>query len=233
MFFGSILTDCCMLKAPVLIKAPHTFGFSFPVLAMRTTRASPLLTFLVLSCLSVSFVLPRLPPRLILSKSSDLRNLSRRARGGEESGKLAVGDAVSALCPDDDQWYPGAIDKINEDGTYSVKWEDPDGGPESHDVTLDGIKKIVIFKDYKVGERVEAVFPDDGYWYPGEVTKVGDGTFTVKWEDPDGGPEESEVDAKDMKYPPIPFAKLEVGQKYQGSDQGMKGIRHVNVLRLL
>ena len=30
-----------------------------------------------------------------------------------------------------------------------------------------------------------------------EVTKVGDGSFTVKWEDPDGGPEESEVDPKD------------------------------------
>ena len=29
-----------------------------------------------------------------------------------------------------------------------------------------------------------------------EVTKIGDGKFTVKWEDPDGGPEESEVDPK-------------------------------------
>eukprot|EP00913_Durusdinium_trenchii_P000129 g117.t1 len=141
----------------------------------------------------------------------------RRARGGEESGNLAVGDTVSALCPDDDQWYPGAIDKINDDGTFSVKWDDPDGGPETHDVGADGIKKIVIFKDYKVGERVEAVFPDDGYWYPGEVTKVGDGTFTVKWDDPDGGPEESELEAKDVKYPPIPYGKLEVGQKYTGT----------------
>lgn len=32
-----------------------------------------------------------------------------------------------------------------------------------------------------------------------EVTKVADGTFTVKWEDPDGGPEESEVDPKDIR----------------------------------
>jgi len=32
-----------------------------------------------------------------------------------------------------------------------------------------------------------------------EVTKVGDGTFTVKWEDPDGGPEESEVEAKELE----------------------------------
>ena len=35
--------------------------------------------------------------------------------------------------------------------------------------------------------------------FPEEVTKVADGTFTVKWEDPDGGPEESEVDPKDIR----------------------------------
>eukprot|EP00434_Breviolum_minutum_P019944 symbB.v1.2.017597.t1/scaffold1362.1/size123397/4 len=147
-----------------------------------------------------------------------LSRVVTRARGGEEdSEKLAVGDVVSAICPDDSQWYPGTIEKINDDSTFCVKWDDPEGGPETHDVPADGIKKIVIYKDYKVGETVEAVFPEDGYWYPGEVTKVGDGTFTVKWEDPDGGPEESEVEAKDMKYPPIPFAKLEVGQKYTGT----------------
>lgn len=202
-------------KVPFLIKEGH-LRFHISSFAMRAARASPLLTLLVLSFLSVSFVVPRLPPRPISSQLSGFRDLSRRARGGEESGNLAVGDTVSALCPDDDQWYPGAIDKINDDGTFSVKWDDPDGGPETHDVGADGIKKIVIFKDYKVGERVEAVFPDDGYWYPGEVTKVGDGTFTVKWDDPDGGPEESELEAKEIKYPPIPFEQLEVGQKYTG-----------------
>ncbi|CAK9105915.1 unnamed protein product [Durusdinium trenchii] len=143
-------------------------------------------------------------------------SLIRRARGGEGDA-LAVGDTVSALCPDDSQWYPGAIEKINDDGTFSVKWDDPDGGPETHDIEVADIQKIVIFKDYKVGERVEAIFPDDGYWYPAEVTKVGDGRFTVKWDDPDGGPEESEVDAKEMKYPPIPYGDIEIGKKYDGT----------------
>ncbi|CAK9044484.1 30S ribosomal protein S1 [Durusdinium trenchii] len=152
-------------------------------------------------------------------------SLIRRARGGEGD---ALADTVSALCPDDSQWYPGAIEKINDDGTFSVKWDDPDGGPETHDIEVADIQKIVIFKDYKVGERVEAIFPDDGYWYPAdreegrspEVTKVGDGRFTVKWDDPDGGPEESEVDAKDreMKYPPIPYGDIEIGKmKYDGT----------------
>lgn len=48
-------------------------------------------------------------------------------------------DTVSALCPDDSQWYPGAIEKINDDGTFSVKWDDPDGGPETHDIEVAGV----------------------------------------------------------------------------------------------
>ena len=68
-----------------------------------------------------------------------------------------------------------------------------------------------------MGEAIEAVFPDDSYWYPAEVIKANeDGTFAVKWEDPDGGPEQSDVQPKDMKYPPIPWEKLEVGQKRLG-----------------
>ena len=187
------------------------------------SRASTLSILLLLALSytlsSVTFVSLSVPVRPPLKlQGQRLSKVVTRARGGEEdSEKLAVGDVVSAICPDDSQWYPGTIEKINDDSTFCVKWDDPEGGPETHDVPADGIKKIVIYKDYKVGETVEAVFPEDGYWYPGEVTKVGDGTFTVKWEDPDGGPEESEVEAKDMKYPPIPFAKLEVGQKYTGT----------------
>eukprot|EP00435_Cladocopium_sp_Y103_P023041 s1784_g5.t1 len=204
-------------------------------MALRASKRSagllPVLLLVALSyAFSTSFVSLSTAPRRPSPAKSQVQGRERsrvltHARGGEENGeKLGVGDVVSALCPDDDQWYPGTIEKINDDSTFCVKWDDPEGGPETHDVPLDGtlagtagIRKIVIFKDYKVGEKVEAVFPDDGYWYPGEVTKIGDGKFTVKWEDPDGGPEESEVDPKDMKYPPIPFDQLVVGQKYQGT----------------
>ena len=142
------------------------------------------------------------------------RDVRLWARGGEDEA-VAVGDPVEGLYPDDEQWYPGVVDKVNDDGTYTVKWDDADGGPESHNLAAESVKKIIIYKDYKVGEAVEAVFPDDGLWYTGEVTKLNDdGTFTVKWDDPDGGPESSEVQPQDMKYPPIPFEQLEVGQKY-------------------
>eukprot|EP00930_Biecheleria_cincta_P068834 TRINITY_DN56660_c0_g1_i1.p1 TRINITY_DN56660_c0_g1~~TRINITY_DN56660_c0_g1_i1.p1 ORF type:complete len:467 (-),score=88.57 TRINITY_DN56660_c0_g1_i1:47-1447(-) len=143
--------------------------------------------------------------------------LALAARGGETEEGFAVGDWVKARCPDDDQWYPGTIDKTHGDGTFSVKWDSPDGGPETHDIAANAITKIIIFKDYKVGQKVEAIFPDDGNYYPGEVTEINEGTFTVKWDDPDGGPETSELQPAAMKYPPIPFEDLEVGQKYTGT----------------
>eukprot|EP00435_Cladocopium_sp_Y103_P021449 s3910_g5.t1 len=212
---------CFVLNMARSSRSSRSTGWLLPVL---------LLAALTYVFSSLSFAPLSAGPRLHSARGTQgllgLRSrVISRARGGEESEKLAVGetqrDVVSALCPDDSQWYPGTIEKINDDSTYCVKWDDPEGGPETHDATrpgsglfwpgemevpldgplaLRGIRKIVIFKDYKVGEQVEAVFPDDGYWYPGDVTKVGDGTFTVKWEDPDGGPEESEV-----------------GQKYQGT----------------
>lgn len=134
-----------------------------------------------------------------------------------------VGDDVLAYPPEDGSMYAGTVAKVNADGTFQVKWDDPDGGDETHDLQPDSMKKIVIFKDYKVGDIVDAKFPDDGNMYPAEVIKVNaDGTFQVKWEDPDGGPEDSPVTPKEMKYPPIPFEKLEVGEKYKGT---VKSIR--------
>jgi predicted RNA-binding protein with RPS1 domain len=143
--------------------------------------------------------------------------IARASRGGEDETYKA-GDRVQAVCADDEEWYPATVEKANADGTFSVKWDDPDGGPELSDVKTDVMKMIIIYKDYKVDEEVEAVFPDDGNMYPGKVTKINaDGTFEVKWEDPDGGPETSSVTPEDMKYPPIPLDKLEVGQKYAGT----------------
>jgi len=129
-----------------------------------------------------------------------------------------AGDDVRAASPDDGRWYPGSVSKVNADGTFQVKWDDPDGGPETHDVGPANMKKVTVFRDYKVDDKVEGVFPEDGNMYPGTVVKANaDGTFTIKWDDPDGGEEESAVSPKAMRYPPIPYDSLEVGQKYTGT----------------
>jgi len=133
-----------------------------------------------------------------------------------------VGDDVLAVSEDGNR-YPGTVSKINEDGTFQVKWDDPDGGPETENVNAENMKKVNVFKDYKVDEVVEAVFPEDGQMYPGTIIKINpDGTFQVKWDDPDGGPEDSPVKVKDMKYPPIPLEKLEPGQKFKGTVRGVR-----------
>merc|ERR1719215_1738720 len=134
-----------------------------------------------------------------------------------------VGDDVLAVSTEDGGQYPGTVSQINTDGTFQVKWDDPDGGPETDNINPENMKKVTVFKDYKVDDVVEAVFPDDGQMYPGTVIKVnGDGTFQVKWDDSDGGPEDSPVKPKDMKYPPIPLEKLEIGQKFKGTVRSVR-----------
>jgi small subunit ribosomal protein S1 len=191
---------------------------------------------------------------------------------------LDKGDKVRALSEDDEQWYPGRLSGQNDDGTWIVEWEDPDGGPETQNTGTDNIKKMFFYTDYKVGDDCRGVSPDDDRWYPGTVAELlgenkfrvkwdepdegaetadlhfevmkrvkvkrnykegdevlakypedgnmyeakvlkqnDDGTFQVKWDDPDGGPEESPVNPKLMKMQPIPIDDIEVGQKYTGT----------------
>lgn len=163
----------------------------------------------------------RLPVAVTSTPRPRARQLSKlvlAARGGEEAVAFKVGDRVNAMSSEDENFYPGEIESVGAEGTFTVKWDDPDGGPATEDVKAENMKLIVIYKDYKVGEDVEALYPDDGVKYPATVAKINDdGTFSVKWADPDGGPESSDVKPEDMSYPPIPLDKLEVGQKYTGT----------------
>jgi predicted RNA-binding protein with RPS1 domain len=128
-----------------------------------------------------------------------------------------VGDDCRAMSPDDENMYPGTVAKILKDGKFLVKWDDPDGGDETSEVHFENMKKVRVKRDYKKGDVVLAMYPDDGDYYEATVVKKNkDGSFKVQWSDPDGGPENSAVHAKEMKIPPITFDELELGQKYQG-----------------
>mmetsp|Transcript_124337 Transcript_124337/g.247921 ORF Transcript_124337/g.247921 Transcript_124337/m.247921 type:complete len:466 (-) Transcript_124337:23-1420(-) len=133
-----------------------------------------------------------------------------------------VGDDVKARSPDDNRWYPGTVVEAHPDGKLRVKWDDPVEGPESNDVEVKYIRKVTIFMAYKVDDFVHAVDPDDGNMYPGTVVQDNrDGTFQIRWEDPDGGPEECAVTPKNMRYPPIALDTLKVGQKHRGTVKGI------------
>jgi len=134
-----------------------------------------------------------------------------------------VGDDVRARSPDDKRWYPGTVAEANPDGIFRVKWDDPEGGPETNDLEGRFLRKVTVFKTYKVDDIVHACDPDDGKLFPGTVVQDNrDGTFQIRWEDPDGGPEECAVTPKNMRYPPIPLSELKVGQKYTGTVKGIQ-----------
>eukprot|EP00442_Polarella_glacialis_P057127 CAMPEP_0115075312 /NCGR_PEP_ID=MMETSP0227-20121206/15803_1 /TAXON_ID=89957 /ORGANISM="Polarella glacialis, Strain CCMP 1383" /LENGTH=131 /DNA_ID=CAMNT_0002462331 /DNA_START=73 /DNA_END=464 /DNA_ORIENTATION=+ len=63
------------------------------------------------------------------------------SRGGADAS-FAKGDVVKAICPDDDVRYPGVVSKVNKDGSFVVTWDDPDGGPETHEVQADAMQKV-------------------------------------------------------------------------------------------
>jgi len=109
------------------------------------------------------------------------------------------------------------VSAVNGDGTFQVRWDEPDGGDEAVDLDPESMRRVTTYTDYQAGEAVLAKFPEDRLIYPAVVaSRNANGTFTVRWDDPDGGPAESELSPKDIRYAPILFSSLKVGQKFTG-----------------
>lgn len=122
-----------------------------------------------------------------------------------------VGDAVRAIFPEDGAWYNGTVVDIRDDVTYDVAWDDPDGGPEISTCRRECMDFVQVFKDFGIGDRVEALFSEDGKWYFGTVeAKYGDGIFRVAWESVSDEPRTSDCNARYMKAAPI-YSDYQVG----------------------
>merc|ERR1719162_1774818 len=89
--------------------------------------------------------------------------------------KYRVGERVEGSCKDG-RWCKATIDKINLDGTYTLKWHD--GG------TQDTVKaEANIRAKYKTGDRVEGFWKKHGEWYKGTINSVNDdGKYTMRWD---------------------------------------------------
>jgi len=121
------------------------------------------------------------------------------------------GDDVMALCPEDGKWYPGTVVQGHGDGTFQVKWDDADGGPETHDIHLEAMMKVCVRTNYKINDEVVVKHTDEPRWGGTVVAVNEDGTFVVEERDSDG--ETVTCSPKDMK---LSVSMLEVGQKHTG-----------------
>lgn len=122
-----------------------------------------------------------------------------------------AGDAVRAIFPDDGAWYNGTVVRPHGNGTYEVAWDDPDGGPETSACRREGMDFVEVFTDFCTGERVEALFAEDGHWYIGTVeASLGNGLFRVAWESFEDDPRASDCPARYMKAASI-YSDFQVG----------------------
>ena len=72
-------------------------------------------------------------------------------------------------------------------------------------------------RTYQVGDEVLTYYSEDCMWYPGRLQSISqNGTYLVKWDEPEDGIEEVWVAAKDMRIALIPVHKLKIGERYSG-----------------
>eukprot|EP00440_Ansanella_granifera_P008094 gb/GFBE01008759.1/.p1 GENE.gb/GFBE01008759.1/~~gb/GFBE01008759.1/.p1 ORF type:complete len:505 (+),score=149.18 gb/GFBE01008759.1/:1-1515(+) len=129
----------------------------------------------------------------------------------EQDKAFKKGDLVVAKCAQDGKRYTATFVKADGEGRTTVAWLE-DGSEE--DVLLDDV--FPQKKKFKVGQAVEAKFPDDGEFYGAKVLKdLGKGKYSVEWDEDGDGPSELLVD--DLRIPRVDIETFSVGQKLQGT----------------
>jgi len=107
------------------------------------------------------------------------------------------GDKVEARFRGGAKWFPGRIKRVNQNGSYNIRYEDGDTeeGVEASMVRRpgadEGLKKTKadVFQE---GDKVEARFRGGAKWFSGRIQRVNrNGTYVIRYED---GDTEEDVD---------------------------------------
>ena len=99
-------------------------------------------------------------------------------------------DRVEALYRPENKWYPATVHSPNDDGTYSVNYDDEYFEPDLPANLVRPLKRRKVAAPpaagaYQIGDRVEARYMD-GNWFPGKVkTCHKEGTYAIKFDDGD------------------------------------------------
>jgi len=102
-----------------------------------------------------------------------------------EEGSVQAEDRIEAKISGWNQFYPGKVLRLNEDGTFCVHFDDG----EIQEAVQRNQMKILERKSnmtckYKIGDRVEAQIPAWDRFYPGEVKKINENcSYCVHFDD--------------------------------------------------
>lgn len=127
------------------------------------------------------------------------------------------GDVVVAKCNDGNR-YTAEVKSNAGAGWVDVEWMQ-DGGEET--VALDDC--WTQKKSFKVGQAVEAKFPDDGEFYGAKVIKdLGKCKYEVTWDEDDDNNGPSELWIDDMRVPRVDMTTYEIGQQLTGTIKSVR-----------
>eukprot|EP00933_Yihiella_yeosuensis_P016115 TRINITY_DN13891_c0_g1_i2.p1 TRINITY_DN13891_c0_g1~~TRINITY_DN13891_c0_g1_i2.p1 ORF type:complete len:489 (-),score=110.50 TRINITY_DN13891_c0_g1_i2:209-1675(-) len=133
-----------------------------------------------------------------------------------QTKKFKAGDAVVAKCADDGLRYTGIVKKNNGDGSVDLVWLDDN----EETVLLDDM--FLNKKKFKVGQKVEAKFPDDGVFYGATIAKdLGKFSYAVEWDEDGDGLTELTID--EVRIPRVDLENIEVGAEMKGTILRVRG----------
>ena len=135
---------------------------------------------------------------------------------------FSVGQRVQARFGGGDEFYPGKISAVSDDGTYSIAYDD---GDREDDVAEKFIKAVAApdsSASFVAGQCVQARFGGGDEYFPGKIAAVLDGErYSIAYDD---GDREDSVAAGFIKSLPSPInntATDAVEEEPQGGDESV------------
>jgi hypothetical protein len=103
--------------------------------------------------------------------------------------KFKVGDKVFANFEKTGIWYPGKIEKDNENGTYNIKYDD---GDKENNVETENIRPI------NIGDKVFVNVKEKNIWIPGKILNFNnnDNIYNIEYDDTEKNKNKNENENK-------------------------------------
>ena len=105
---------------------------------------------------------------------------------------MVKGTEVEARYGGGANWFKGVIDRVNNNGTYNITYND---GDRERNVSKELIRVAAVEassasgafdQSFDVGSKIECRFQGGDSWFPGTISKANsDGTFYIDYDDGD------------------------------------------------